>query len=161
VAEVKIEPDSDVIVARTQGREGWLREARHQLDEHRRLEAKPIVRSRAQRLLEAEGRMVQDLEVERAAGRRSPEARPAKPRRCQAPQRPSQRAQLRLSQMSLRNSLRARQHRDLAGPIRPLGKGATGPRPPSVAGRGPAVHVQVEYAREAEKEVMSSPPPER
>jgi transposase len=67
VAEVKIELDSDVIVARTQGREGWLREARHQLDEHRRREAKPIVRSRAQRLLEAERRMVQDLEVERAA----------------------------------------------------------------------------------------------
>jgi hypothetical protein len=54
-------------VARTQGREGWLREARHQLDEHRRWEAKPIVRSRAQRLLEAERRMVGDLEVERAA----------------------------------------------------------------------------------------------
>ena len=67
VAEVKIELDSEVIVARTQGREGWLREARHQLDEQRRSEAKPIVRSRAQRLLEAERRMVQDLEVERAA----------------------------------------------------------------------------------------------
>jgi hypothetical protein len=67
VAEVKIELDSDVIVARTQGREGWLREARHQLDEHRRREAKPIVRSRAGRLLEAERRMIQDLEVERAA----------------------------------------------------------------------------------------------
>src|SRR5271170_5702697 len=35
---VKIELDSDVIVARAQGREGWLREARHQLDEHRRRE---------------------------------------------------------------------------------------------------------------------------
>jgi hypothetical protein len=60
-------PDADVIVARTQGREGWLREARHQLDEHRRLEAKPIPRSRPERLLEAERRMVGDLEVERAA----------------------------------------------------------------------------------------------
>jgi hypothetical protein len=67
VARPKIELDSDVIVARTQGREGWLREARHQLDEHRRREAKPIVRSRAQRLLEAERRMVGDLEVERVA----------------------------------------------------------------------------------------------
>ncbi len=66
-AEVKIELDPDVIVARTQGREGWLREARHQLDEHRRREARPIVRSRAQRLLEAERRMVGDLEVERVA----------------------------------------------------------------------------------------------
>jgi hypothetical protein len=67
VTKPKVELDSDVIVARTQGREGWLREARHQLDEDRRREAKPIVRSRAQRLLEAEHRMVQDLEVERAA----------------------------------------------------------------------------------------------
>jgi transposase len=63
----KIELDPAVIVARTQGREGWLREGRRQLDEHRRREAKPIVRSRAERLLEAERRMVQDLEVERAA----------------------------------------------------------------------------------------------
>ncbi len=69
VAEVKIELGSDVIVARTQGREGWLREARHQLDEHRRREGKPIVRSRAQRLLGAERRMVQDLDVERAANK--------------------------------------------------------------------------------------------
>jgi hypothetical protein len=34
---VKLALDPEVIVARTQGREGWLREARHQLDEHRRL----------------------------------------------------------------------------------------------------------------------------
>jgi transposase len=64
---VKIELDSEVIVARTQGREGWLREARHQLDEHRRREAKPIVRSRAQRLLQSERRLQQDLAVERVA----------------------------------------------------------------------------------------------
>jgi hypothetical protein len=43
---------------------------------------------------------------EKAASRRSPEARPAKPWRCQAPQRPSQRAQPRFSQMALCNSLR-------------------------------------------------------
>ncbi len=67
LSEVKIELDADVIVARTQGREGWLREARHQLDEHRRLQAKPIPRSRPERLLQAERRMAQDLEVERAA----------------------------------------------------------------------------------------------
>ncbi len=33
---VEIELDSEVIVPRIQGRDGWLREARHQLDEHRR-----------------------------------------------------------------------------------------------------------------------------
>ena len=64
---VKIELDPEVIVARTQGRDGWLREARHQLDEHRRREAKPIPRSRAERLLEAERRLQQDLAVERTA----------------------------------------------------------------------------------------------
>jgi transposase len=64
---VKVELDSEVIVARTQGREGWLREARHQLDEHRRREAKPIARSRAERLLESERRLQQDLAVERHA----------------------------------------------------------------------------------------------
>ena len=64
---VEIELDAEVIVPRTQGREGWLREARHQLDEHRRREAKPILRSRAERLLEAERRLQQDLAVERTA----------------------------------------------------------------------------------------------
>jgi len=64
---VEIELDAEVIVPRIQGREGWLREARHQLDEHRRREAKPIPRSRPERLLEAERRLQQDLEVERTA----------------------------------------------------------------------------------------------
>jgi transposase len=64
---VKIELDSEVIVARKDGRDAWLREARRQLDEHRRREAKPIPRSRAERLLEAERRLQQDLEVERTA----------------------------------------------------------------------------------------------
>src|SRR5271167_2469169 len=64
---VKIELDAEVIVPRVQGRDGWLLEARRQLDEHRLREAKPIVRSRAQRLLEAERRLQQDLAVERYA----------------------------------------------------------------------------------------------
>src|SRR5207249_1429635 len=57
----------EVIVPRIQGRDGWMLEARRQLDEHRRHEARPISRSRAERLLEAERRMAQDLEVERHA----------------------------------------------------------------------------------------------
>jgi transposase len=64
---VKIELDAEVIVPRIQGREGWLREARRQLDEHRRRQAKPIPRSRPERLLEAERRLQQDLAVERTA----------------------------------------------------------------------------------------------
>lgn len=59
--------DPVAIVARMQGREGWVREARHQLDEHRRVNAQPIPRSRAQRLLEAERRLAENLSVEREA----------------------------------------------------------------------------------------------
>jgi len=64
---VKIELDAGVIVAQVQGREGWLREARRQLDEYRKLQASPIPRSRAERLLESERRLQQDLAVERKA----------------------------------------------------------------------------------------------
>jgi transposase len=64
---VKLAFDPEAIVARTQGREGWLREARHQLDEHRRLAADPIPRSRPERLLECERRMQENLRVEREA----------------------------------------------------------------------------------------------
>ena len=64
---VEIELDAGVIVARVQGRDGWLLEARRQLDEHRRREAMPIGRSRAGRLLEAELRLQQNLAVEREA----------------------------------------------------------------------------------------------
>lgn len=64
---VKIELEAEVIVPRVQGRDGWLLEARRQLDEHRRREAMPIGRSRAGRLLEAERRLQQNLAVEREA----------------------------------------------------------------------------------------------
>jgi transposase len=50
---VELVLDPEAIVARMQGREGWLREARHQLDEHRRSAAHPIPRSRSERLLES------------------------------------------------------------------------------------------------------------
>jgi DDE family transposase/transposase-like protein DUF772 len=63
--EIKLDPVA--IVARVQGRDGWLREARHQLDEHRRLRADPIARSRSERLLEAERRLQENLLVEREA----------------------------------------------------------------------------------------------
>src|SRR2546427_8251433 len=66
-AGVELVFDPEAIVARMQGREGWLREARHQLDEHRRLQAQPIPRSRAERPLEAERRLQENLRVEREA----------------------------------------------------------------------------------------------
>ena len=62
---VSLEFDPSELVGR--GRRRWLVEARHQLDELRKREAKPIAGSRAARLLEAERRMQEDLAVERAA----------------------------------------------------------------------------------------------
>ena len=62
-----LELDPEVIVPRGQGRDGWLREASHQLDEHRRSQAIPVARSRVQRLLEAERRLREDLAVQCAA----------------------------------------------------------------------------------------------
>jgi len=62
-----VELDPEQIVGRVQGRRGWLREARHQLDEHRRRQAIAIPRSRAERLLESERRLREELAVEHAA----------------------------------------------------------------------------------------------
>jgi hypothetical protein len=67
VQGVELVFDPEAIVARVQGREGWVREARHQLDEHRRRAADPIPRSRSERLLECERRMQENLRVEREA----------------------------------------------------------------------------------------------
>ncbi len=64
---VKLVLDPEAIVARMRGRQGWVREARHQLDEHRRLAADPIPRSRSERLLECERRLQENLRVEREA----------------------------------------------------------------------------------------------
>ena len=64
---VELELDPEVIVARVQGRRGWEREAQHQLEEHRRVQADPIPRSRSARLLEAERRLAENLAVEREA----------------------------------------------------------------------------------------------
>jgi transposase len=62
-----LELDRTAMIGHKQARRGWQREARHQLDEHRREQAQPIPRSRPARLLDAERRMQQDLAVERAA----------------------------------------------------------------------------------------------
>jgi hypothetical protein len=64
---VVVELDPEQIVDRVQGRRGWLREARDQLDEHRRQEARPVARSRAERLWESERRLREELAVECAA----------------------------------------------------------------------------------------------
>jgi transposase len=69
-SEPGFEFDEERIVARTQGREGWLREARRQLERHRWQNPDPIPRSRIERLLLG----VERLEVELAVGCRGNEA---------------------------------------------------------------------------------------
>ena len=57
--------DAEQIVARVQGRDGWLLEAKRQLDRDRWGEAEPIPQSRAERLWEAGRRLGDDLEAKR------------------------------------------------------------------------------------------------
>jgi transposase len=47
-----------------QGRRGWLREAKRRLDEKRAEEAKPVARSRPERVRESKRRLEEELEVE-------------------------------------------------------------------------------------------------
>jgi hypothetical protein len=65
--EVALELDPTRIVARTQGREGWLREGKRQLERHRWRHPDPIPRGRAGRLLLSAGRLQSDLEIEQRA----------------------------------------------------------------------------------------------
>ena len=65
--EVALELDAERIVARTQGRQGWVREGRRQLERHRWRHPEPIPRSRHERLLLAAERLAGDLEMERRA----------------------------------------------------------------------------------------------
>jgi transposase len=65
--EVSLEFDPARIVARVQGREGWLREGKRQLERHRWRHPDPVPRARADRLLLAAERLESELEVERRA----------------------------------------------------------------------------------------------
>src|SRR3954449_4815232 len=55
------------ILTTRQGREGWLRDARQRLDQRRAQQAKPIPRSRPERLREGKRRLEEELAVERDA----------------------------------------------------------------------------------------------
>jgi transposase len=57
--------DAEQIVARVQGRDGWLLEGKRQLDRDRWTEAGSIPRSRAERLRQAGRRLEDDLEAKR------------------------------------------------------------------------------------------------
>jgi transposase len=59
--------DVEQLTNHRRGRRGWLREGRRQLEEHREREARPVVRSRADRLQDAKQRLEQHLAVETAA----------------------------------------------------------------------------------------------
>jgi transposase len=65
-ADGEFEFDAERIVARVQGREGWLRDARRQLEQRRWLEPDAISRSRSERLVLAAERLKADLDAERA-----------------------------------------------------------------------------------------------
>ncbi len=64
---LELDLDRERLVSSQQGRRGWMRDASRQLDEHRKHDARPVGRSRTGRLLEAERRLEQELEAERAA----------------------------------------------------------------------------------------------
>jgi len=61
--------EAEEIVDRSSGRRGWLRAARQQLDQHRERDSRPVRLARIDRLLEAERRLSQELEVEQQANR--------------------------------------------------------------------------------------------
>jgi len=67
-AEEPVEPEFEFaeerIVARTQGREGWLREARRQLEQHRWQNPERVPRERIERVLMAAWRLELDLAAE-------------------------------------------------------------------------------------------------
>ncbi len=58
--------DPEQIIARSQGRKGWLRDAERQLEQHRWENPDGISRSRSERLLLAAGRLEANLGAERA-----------------------------------------------------------------------------------------------
>ena len=72
-AEQAVEPeaghefDAERIVARGQGRDGWLREGKRQVEQDRWQEAGPVPRSRSERLVGAGNRLEEDLAAERRA----------------------------------------------------------------------------------------------
>ena len=58
--------NAERIVARAQGREGWVREARRQLEQRRWQASHPVPRGRVDRLLLAAERMEDDLDAQLA-----------------------------------------------------------------------------------------------
>jgi hypothetical protein len=68
-ADGGFEFDAQRIVARVQGREGWLRDAKRQLEQRRWREPQAVPRSRSQRLLLAAERLEDELDAEHRGNR--------------------------------------------------------------------------------------------
>ena len=73
VVEQAVELDRERLGRHAEGRRGWLRNGRRQLDEQRERDAKAVARSRAQRLADAKRRLEEQLAV------RSRRTRPMRP----------------------------------------------------------------------------------
>jgi transposase len=67
VVEQAVELDRERLGQHAEGRRGWLRNGRRQLDEQRERDAKAVARSRAERLADAKRRLEEQLAVEVAA----------------------------------------------------------------------------------------------
>jgi transposase len=67
VVEPAVELDRERLGVHAEGRRGWLRNARRQLDEQRERDARPVARSRSERLVDAKRRLEEQLAVEVAA----------------------------------------------------------------------------------------------
>jgi transposase len=67
VVDPAVELDPERLGAHAEGRRGWLRNGRRQLDEQRERDATAVARSRAQRLADAKRRLEEQLAVEIAA----------------------------------------------------------------------------------------------
>jgi hypothetical protein len=65
--EPAVELDVERLGRHAEGRRGWFSNARRQLDEQHERDARPVVRSRSERLLEAKGRLEEQLAIEVAA----------------------------------------------------------------------------------------------
>jgi transposase len=61
---VSLDLDRERVINSEQGRRGWLREGRRQLDERRREQARPVARSRSERLEESKRRLEEEHQVE-------------------------------------------------------------------------------------------------
>jgi transposase len=67
VVEQAVELDVERLGEHVEGRRGWFKNARRQLDEQREQNARPVARSRTERLSEAKRRLEEQLAVEVAA----------------------------------------------------------------------------------------------